>query len=90
MLGKVSTRYWENIFNERAAQPWHRLPRTVADLPYLQAIWMWHLETWAAGALSTAGEWLDSVILESFSALNNSVIPPLMICGLNLLNKNNS
>lgn len=35
---------------------------------------MWYLETWVRGALAVPWDWLDSMSVEVFSTLNNSVI----------------
>lgn len=39
-----------------------------------EAMWMGHLGTWGGGGLGGAGERLDSVVLEGFSILNDSVV----------------
>lgn len=35
---------------------------------------MWHLGKWVSGGLGSAGGWLDSIILETFSNPNDSVV----------------
>lgn len=57
----------ENFFMERVVQP-----RAEVKSPDLTDVWMWYLGTWVV--LAVLGEYLDSMISEVFSNLNDSVI----------------
>lgn len=57
----------ENSFMDSIVQP-----RAEVKSPDLINLWMWHLRTWVV--LAGLGEYLNSMISEAFSNLNDSVI----------------
>lgn len=57
----------ENFLMESTVQPWAEVKS-----PDLIDLWMWLLGTWLV--LAVLGEYLNSMISEAFSKLNDSVI----------------
>lgn len=63
---------------EKVVKPWQRLPSAVVGgvtFPgrVKKAVLMWHLGTWIGGGLAVLWQRLNSVILEVFSTLNDSM-----------------